>query len=49
MGIRVMAMKAVYIVVLWAGTNTSIIPLVVAGVLYRFRLDLDYSGLYYYT
>jgi len=49
MGIRVMAIKAIYIVVLRADINTGIIPLVAADTLYRFRLDLDYSGLYHYT
>jgi len=44
-----MAIRTAYITVLQAGANTGIMPLVAAGVLYRFRLDLDYSGLYHYT
>ena len=49
MGIRVIAMKAAYIAVLRASTNTDIMPLITTDILYHFRLDLNYSGLYYYT
>ena len=49
MGVRVMVVRAIYIIVLRAGICTGIVPLVTAGVLDRFQFSFDLVGLYYYV
>ena len=46
-GVRVIIIRAIYIIVLRAGTCAGIVPLVVAGILDRFQLSFDLVGLYY--
>ena len=42
-----MVVRAIYIIVLRAGTCAGIVPLVAAGALDRFQLSFDLVGLYY--
>jgi hypothetical protein len=45
MGVRVIVVKAAYIIVLRAGTYAGIVPLVITGALDRFQLSFDLVGL----
>ena len=47
MGVRVMVVRATYVIVLRAGACAGIVPLVAAGALDRFQLSFDLVGLYY--
>ncbi len=48
-GVRVMVIRAIYIIILRAGACAGIVLLVVAGILDRFQLSFDLVGLYYYA
>ena len=47
MGVRVIVVRAIYIIVLRAGVCAGIVPLVATGILDRFQFSFDLVGLYY--